>query len=48
MAKNERTANIERINNIMDGLTDNQIIFIMTFMEQIFCNEDDVQKVVVY
>lgn len=43
-----RTENIERITAMLDGLTDNQIIFIMTFMEQIFCNEDDVQKVVVY
>lgn len=45
---NDRKENIERISAILDGLTDNQIIFIMTFMEQIFCNEDDVQKVVVY
>lgn len=43
-----RTENIERITAMLDDLTDNQIIFIMTFMEQIFCNEDDVQKVVVY
>lgn len=45
---NDRKENIERISAMLDGLTDNQIIFIMTFMEQIFCNEDDVQKVVVY
>lgn len=45
---NDRKENLERISAMLDGLTDNQIIFIMTFMEQIFCNEDDVQKVVVY
>ncbi len=45
---NDRKVNIERITAMLDDLTDNQIIFIMTFMEQIFCNEDDVQKVVVY
>lgn len=43
-----RTENIERITAMLNDLTDNQIIYIMTFMEQIFCNEDDVQKVVVY
>ena len=45
---NDRKANLERITAILDDLTDNQIIFIMTFMEQIFLDENDVQKVVVY
>ena len=45
---NARKENLDRIATILEGMTDNQIIFIMTFMEQIFCNEDDVQKVVVY
>lgn len=45
---NDRKVNIERITAMLDDLTDNQIIFIMTLMGQIFCNEDDVQKVVVY
>lgn len=34
-----RKANIERITAMLDDLTDNQIIFIMTFMEQIFGQE---------
>ena len=45
---NDRKANLERITAMLDDLTDNQIIFIMTFMEQIFLDENDVQKVVVY
>jgi hypothetical protein len=31
-----RTENIERITAMLNNLTDNQIIFIMTFMEKIF------------
>lgn len=31
-----RKANMERITAMLDALTDNQIIFIMTFMEKIF------------
>ena len=31
-----RKANVERITAMLDALTDNQIIFIMTFMEKIF------------
>lgn len=34
-----RKANMERITAMLDDLTDNQIIFIMTFMEQIFGQE---------
>ncbi len=34
-----RTENIEQITAMLDDLTDNQIIFIMTFMEQIFGQE---------
>ena len=36
---NDRKVNIERITAMLDDLTDNQIIFIMTFMEQIFGQE---------
>ena len=31
-----RTENIERITTMLNDLTDNQIIYIMTFMENIF------------